>query len=622
MSDLFQQPFRFYMKKHSRAFTLGVISLLFTNFFDVLTPLGLKLGIDAITGKDQPGLLRAILIFVGLMMGVTLFRYLWRIYFGRFNHAVADDLRQRLFNKMTELGPSFYQKNPTGQLMSLITNDVNTFRMAIGPGSLILLDALFLILMILPVMVSLSPDWTWKTLILLPLVPFFMRRMEALIHTLYRFQQDRLADVSARAAEIVSGIRVIKGFAQEKNQLGSFNSESKKFELACNEMAKVDAAFQPVMEFAVASGSVILLWLCTPPVMRGTVTLGTFVAFHEYIKRMTWPMSAIGMGISMYEQGRASFDRIREVLMTETDIPDLGTQTVDAFESLEVRQLSYRHSGAPLDTLKNIQFKIEQGETVGLVGPVGSGKTTLLQLISRLHPLQSGEILINGIPIETIKRSSLAKLISVVPQDAFLFSDSVAANIGFGFDQLPPLEFIEEAARQVNMEREIRELPLKYQTFLGERGVNLSGGQKQRLTIARAMIRKTPVVLLDDSLSAVDANTERAIVAELKATRNDQVENAAKQTVLIVSHRLATLKHADRIIVFLRGEIEAIGAHEELLRTSPTYRRLHELQASPQNMQVSSSPLDQDLELAAASQAAPAVDITERQSLAPLEDHV
>ena len=579
--DLFQSPFRFYMRKHSRAFALGVGALLFTNFFDVLTPLALKAAIDAITAKNQVHLVHAILIFLALMAGVMTFRFLWRVYFGKFHHSVANDVRMRIFHKLSEFGPTFYQKNPTGQLMSLVTNDVNSFRMAIGPGTLILLDAAFLIAMILPVMVSLSWDWTWKTLLFLPLVPPFMRKMEALIHTLYRIQQDRLADVSARAQEIISGIRVIKGFAQEQNQLQSFNVLSREYELSCNRMAKVDAIFQPVMEFAVAIGSVTLLWLCTPTVIRGTVTLGTFVAFHEYIKRMTWPMSAIGLGVSMYEQGRASFDRIASVLTTPTDIPDTGDTVIDEFKSIEFRNVSFTYPGAPVRAVEHIQLTVSAGETIGIVGPVGAGKTTLLMLLTRLLSLRStqtsdgdGQIYINDTAIENITRRSLANLISTVPQDAFLFSDTVADNVGFGFSERPPQLHIEQAATMVNIDREIDLLPEKYHSFLGERGVNLSGGQKQRLTIARAMIRRSPVVILDDSLSAVDAKTEKSIVFELKAARAQNKQ----QTVLIISHRLATLKHADRIVVMQKGQIEAIGTHTELLNLSPTYRRLNELQ--------------------------------------------
>jgi ATP-binding cassette subfamily B protein len=576
--DLSERPIRYYLKRQLRPFVFGVIALFFTNFFDILTPLALKAGIDAVLAKDTSTLGWTILAYCGATAGCTLFRYLWRIYFfGYFQHTVAEDLRNRIFRKFTELGPSFYSKNPVGRLMSLLSNDVNTFRMAMGPGILVLLDGLFLAGMIVPIMAWLSWSWTWKTLILLPAVPFLTRKMETLIHERFRIQQDRLSDVSANAQEIVSGIRVIKGFAHEELSRDAFNRRSREYEAACNRMSKVDAAFQPVMEFGIATGSVVLLWFCTPEVVRGAISVGTFVAFHEYIKRMMWPMSAIGIGISMIEQGRASFDRIKELLTAPTDIPDLGREKLETIESIEFENLSFRYDGATRDALAHVSLKITSGETIGVVGPVGAGKTTLMQLLCRLYPVHQGRLLINGRPVEEYTQSSLRRAISFVPQDAFLFSDTIIENLAFGLVATPEQEEIESSARHVNIDSEIRELPLSYESELGERGVNLSGGQKQRLTIARALIRRSQVVILDDSLSAVDGATEKAIVTELKSARALN----ARQTVLIISHRLATLKHADRIVVLNAGAIEAIGSHHELLAKSATYRNLHELQSSP-----------------------------------------
>ncbi len=573
---LVQQPIWHYLRIHPRAFLLGVTALLFTNMFDIFTPLAMKVGIDALTEKEPQKLIRAVLIYAGLMTGVTVFRYLWRIFFGRFHHSVAEDLRNRIFDKLTSLGPSYYQTHPVGQLMSLLTNDVNSFRMAIGPGLLILLDAAFYISMIVPVMISLSWSWTWKTMIVLPFVPFLIHKLEHEIHVRFRTQQDRLSDMSGRAQEIVSGIRPIKSFAQEENQAHSFNELSRAFETSCNRVAKVDSAFSPMMQLSVTFGAVILLWFCTPDVIRETITLGTFVAFHEYIKRMVWPMSAIGMGISMLQQGRASFDRIRELLSTPSDIPDLGRKEIDQFRSIEVRNLTFRYPEAPFDALKDLSFTLHSGETLGLVGPVGAGKTTLLNLICRLYPAPPNQIFINGVDLAEYSRQAIATRISMVPQDAFLFSDTVAENVALGVREFPGLEFVQQAAETVNIDHEIRSIPQSYEAQLGERGVNLSGGQKQRLTIARALIRKSDLVMFDDSLSAVDGKTEQVIVGSLREAKLSR----PSQTVILVSHRLATLKHADRIIVLNSGEIEAIGQHDELLKHSATYRHLAELQSS------------------------------------------
>ena len=459
--------------------------------------------------------------------------------------------------------------------MSLMTNDVNSFRQAIGPGMLTLLDAIFLLAMILPIMCWLSWDWTWKTLVFVPLMPFAMRKLEAAIHSRYRIEQDRLSDLSARAQEIVAGVRVIKGFAQEKNQLRSFNELSRAYEVACNRVTQVDALFNPTFQIATIFGAVSLLWWGTPDVMSSRVTLGSFIAFFEYVRKMVWPFSAIGLAVSMMEQGRASFDRIRELLATETDIPDTGVASISNFETLEFRSLSFRYPGAIADALSDVSLTIHAGETVGLVGPVGAGKTTLLQLATRLYPAADGSVLINGLDLASVRRDSLSSLISYVTQDVFLFSDTIAENVALGFLDFPGLEPVQEASLVVNIDQEIQSIPGSYGAYLGERGVNLSGGQKQRLSIARAMIRKSQVVMLDDSLSAVDGRTEKMITGELRRAMGSR-----SQTVILVSHRLATLRHADRIVVMNQGRIEAVGTHEELVATCATYRELESMQSN------------------------------------------
>jgi ATP-binding cassette subfamily B protein len=561
---------------HPRAFVLGSLSLFMTNFLDVLTPLAMKFAIDAVVGRDPARLAEGIAAYFGLMLFVAVFRYGWRYFFGRFHHSVAHDLRLRIFRKLTSLGPSFYQRSPVGQLMSLMTNDVNSFRMAIGPGLLTLLDAAFLLSFLLPIMCWLSVDWTWKTLLFVPLMPFIMRKLENAIHKRYREEQDRLSDVSARAQEIVSGVRVIKGFAQETNQLDSFNRLSKDYELACNRVARIDALFGPSFQSATIVGFVALLWWGTPDVIAKQVTVGSFVAFYDYVRRMVWPFSAIGLALSMIEQGRASFDRIDDLLSSETDIPDTGTETVETFESLEFRDLHFAYPGAVAEALSGVSLTIRAGETIGLVGPVGAGKTTLLQVAARLYPAAPGSVLINGTSIENIRRDSLSHLLSYVTQDVFLFSDTIAENVALGFQDFPGLEPVQESTRVVNIDTEIQSIPGSYGAYLGERGVNLSGGQKQRLTIARAMIRRSQVVMLDDSLSAVDGRTEKMITSELRRATS----GASRQTVILVSHRLATLRHADRIVVMNQGRIEAVGTHSELLLSCQTYRELNEMQSN------------------------------------------
>ncbi|MES2856694.1 MAG: ABC transporter ATP-binding protein [Bdellovibrionota bacterium] len=571
---LTKRPFRFYMRKNRRAFTIGIAALVVTNLLDALTPIGLKMGIDAIVAGDMNALEKALVFYLSLMTGVMVFRFSWRVYFGRFHYTAAEDLRNRIFQKLTQLGPSFYQRSPVGALMSLITSDVNQFRMGIGPGILILLDAFVYIAFYLPLMIYISWSWTWKTLIILPFIPFIMQKLENLLHDYSRQQQDRLAEVSANAQEIVSGVRVIKSYAQERNQLRFFDSKSKVYEEACNRTAKIDSLFGPLMHTSIVIGATILLIFGTDDLMTGAISMGSFVAFYQYVRRFIWPMSAIGFGVAMIQQGKASFDRIKELLNTESDIPDWGDEEIGEFEKLELKGLTFRYPGAPTPALCDINLEIRRGETIGFVGPVGAGKTTLLQLICRMFPVEPGKVLFNGKDISKISRASLSATISYVTQDTFLFSETIAENVALGIQQNAEFAAIKSAVGHVNMDVEIESMPEGFDAYLGERGVNLSGGQKQRLTIARALIRKSQIVLLDDSLSAVDGRTEKKITEALQTATQSQ-------TVILVSHRLATLRHADRIVVLNRGRIECIGSHEELLEKSETYRRLHVLQGAP-----------------------------------------
>ncbi len=584
-NQLKKNPLLFYIRANKRSFILGLFFLLLTNSLDGISPLILKKGIDQISGhSSSDSILQTALLFFVTMMGLSFTRFCWRTFFGRYHTLAAEDLRNRLFTHLSHMGPNFFHKNPVGELMSLITNDVQSFRQGIGAGVLVLVDSVSITCIILPLMIMMNPTWTWKTLIFLPLVPLIIWKVTEMIFSSYKKQQEHLSELAGDTQEIISGIRVIKSFAQEQTKLAIYNHISKKFQLSSNKTAKFDALFGPVMEFGVASGSVILLFLAADDVLSGAATVGTLVAFQRYIGRMVWPMTALGLGLSQFKKGMASFSRIREVLDQKTDIPDQGTIEIKTFESLKVKDLSYQFPGTEYQVLKNISFEIAPGETVGLVGPVGSGKTTLLYLLNRLYPSETGKICVNDLPIEQISQRSLHSQMVLVPQEAFLFSDSIQDNINFSSQQekntnektddtLGELEAIRDWAKVVDIDSEIESLPQKFESALGERGVNLSGGQKQRLTIARGLMVRAPLIMLDDSLSAVDTKTERSIQERLNSN------NDKKQAKLIVSHRLTSIEAADKIIVLKEGQIEAVGTHQELLKKSPTYYDLSVLQS-------------------------------------------
>jgi ATP-binding cassette subfamily B protein len=571
-SELLRKPFRFYIKKHWFTAALGLTCLFLTNFLETLLPWLVGKTLDKITAGAELRDVGAVVVRIfAVIVVLSLFRFLWRVFWSRFHHTAAQDLRDRLFARMALLGPSFFRRNKIGQMISLISNDVNSFRMGIGPGLLVIFDASFVILLILPPMLAISPSWTWKCLALTPFVPFVVNAVLRRLHRSYHVRQDRFADMSGSAQEIVSGIRVIKGFAQEDNQTREFNRHSFEFTRACNGVAGWDALFGPALELPVALGSVLLLLLGANEVVSGHVTLGQFFAFYQYIQRMIWPMSAIGLGLGNVQEGRAAFRRIRDVLETQPDVPDTGTVEIDELRSLEVRGLSFTYPGATVKALDGVSFKIERGECLGIVGVTGAGKSTLIDLLVRQYPVPPNTILINGISVEQVSLRSLRRLVGLVPQEAFLFSRRVAENLALGLDEWQ-LDDVRQVAVDVRLDQEIESWPERYDSLVGERGVNLSGGQKQRMTLARALARGAGLVILDDALSAVDAKTEAGILAHLQ-------DELKRTTSIIVSHRLNSVRDADQIVVLQNGRVESVGRHEDLLRNSTIYRALGELQA-------------------------------------------
>ena len=572
-SELLRSPFWFYIKKHKVTVALGLTWLFLTNALETMVPWLVGKTIDKVAAEAP---LSEVARFVGYIFVVVIFlsafRFLWRLFWATFHHTSAADLRSRVYARMSFLGPTFFRPRKIGQLITLISNDVNSFRMGLGPGFLVIFDGLFLIALTLPMMIAISWTWTWRSLALMPFVPFLVRYILGKLHVQYHDRQARFADLSGSAQEIVSGIRVIKSFAQERNQTVQFNLHSGAFRDACDRVAWWDAIFGPSLELPVAVGCALLLLLGAPDVMSGAVTLGQFFMFYQYTQRMVWPMSAIGIGMGQIQEARASFARVAEAIQFPEDVPDLGTEEVERLDSLEVRELSFTYPGAAHPALERVSFTLRHGECLGVVGMTGAGKSTLIELLTRQYPVAPGTILINGISIERIRLASLRRLIGVVPQDAFLFSRRVDENVALGLDDWDH-DDVQQAVAQVRLEGEIESWPGAYGALVGERGVNLSGGQKQRMTLARALIRQAPLVILDDSLSAVDAKTEEAILRLLRG-------ELKKTTSIVVSHRLASVRAADRILVLRGGRVEALGTHAEVLRVSPTYQTLQEMQGS------------------------------------------
>jgi ATP-binding cassette subfamily B multidrug efflux pump len=574
--------FRYYIKRYGKYFWTGVLALAFTDVLDVTPPLIMMKGVDQILNHAPiRELLKTALVFAVLTLLLALVRFHWRMQFGKFHQNVARDLREKIFKKLTRLGPTFYGQNPIGELMSLVTNDVESIRMGMGPGLIVLIDALLYFLTIPPIMISLSLPLTLKTLTILPILPFFIRWLGGVIHRRYLIVQDKFSELSGVTHENIAGIRVVKSYNQEKNQMHAFNKKSAEWRDANFKVAWAETFMHPVMEVCVTMSMVILLFSGTKSVLAGALTVGGFVAFQRYITKMVWPMTAIGWGFSLVSQGRASLKRVDDFLKTPLDVNVVESpnsmgllenwENIDLNGTIEIKNLNFSYPHSEKQVLKNISLKIEPGDTFGIVGPVGAGKTTLVQLLTHLFKIDREHIFFNGHDINVIPLATLRRHVSLVPQDTFLFSTSVSENMAFGVEHQPEYENFRRIAQIAKIDEEIESLPAQYETQLGERGVNLSGGQKQRMAITRALIRKSPVVIFDDSLSAVDSETENLILNRLKGETQNQ-------TTIIISHRLSSLSQCNKIAVFKNGILEAIGAPRDLKLRSPTYSELLHLQ--------------------------------------------
>lgn len=539
---LLRHPFWFYVKTHPRTIAIGMSTLLLTNVLDGLWPLVLKTGLDQISAKVPLSELgRTTLIFFLIMASMAFSRFAWRMGFGYFQTAIGENLRRRAFRRLSELTPRFFQSKPVGEFMSLLVNDVQNFRQAMGSGLLVFLDGIIILAVILPIMLGMNASWTLKSLIFLPAVPFMIWWVTKKIHVAAKEQQEVFATLTGHVQETVAGIRVLKGFALEDRRLESFQRVNADYEKSSNRLARIDAVFGPIMELGVTSGTVIFLFVARDDLLAGTATIGSFVAFHRYIMKTVWPMTALGMGLSQLQKGFGAFDRVAGLLRESPDLRPDGSREFKKFESLELRGVGLRYPGRQNWALRNLNFTLHPGERLGVQGPVASGKSTLLALLTRQMDPDEGEILLNGHPLHEYSLETVRGVFTLVPQDVFLFNESVTENIAFATEGAE-LERVRSAAHDVDIADEINSWPDAYNAVLGERGVNLSGGQKQRLALARGILRNSPVLLLDDVLSAVDTRTERKIetvLANLRRTGSAQI---------LVSHRETTLEACDKLV--------------------------------------------------------------------------
>ncbi|GIK14825.1 MAG: ABC transporter ATP-binding protein [Candidatus Brocadia sp. AMX2] len=563
--------FRVFVRKYKRYFIFGTISLIAVDIINIFPPLIIKKAVDILSKEVN---LTKIAIFSGLFLLVSfcqgVCRYLWRMNFIGTSFRCDYDLRMAFFAHIETLSQRFFQKYKTGDLLSRATNDIGAVRMAVGPGLLIGLDAIFYFFVIPPIIIYLSPKLSFYTFLLMPLTPFIAYKIKDVIDRRFRDVQEHFSRISEKVQENISGIRVVKSFNMSRQEERIFLGLCKEFVKKNLKLAVPQSLLGPVFEYITYTGIILLLFIGGKMVIEEAITLGTLVAFQRYISMMVWPMTAIGWCLSLLQRGNASMKRIDEVMEEKPEIISknhVAKQWIPSGE-IEFRDVNFQYDPQKEWILKDIRLKIPAGKRIAIVGPIGSGKSTLVNMLPRIIPVNDQCIFIDGMDINTINVKILRQHIGFVPQDTFLFSEKITDNIVFGAETGGSDNTSRQFARIAGIEGEIQELPHRFESYLGERGINLSGGQKQRVTIARALAINPSIIILDDCLSAVDARVEDTIMKNI-------LKNFPGRTLLVVTHRLPAIRGFDLIVVMKEGMIVERGTHEQLITANGLYTSLY-----------------------------------------------
>lgn len=565
------RPLLPYVKKYRSGFLVGAVCVLLNNGTYILFPQVIQRAVDGLNhGIDWHKLLLYSLLLVAVVLIKGVFQFLTRWIIIGISRDIEFDLRNDLFRHLESLSYSFYQRTRTGDIMAKATNDLNAVRMLLGPAIMYTANTIVFTLGALAFMLKISPRLTLYAFLPLPAISIVIQYFGRRIHERFERIQAMFSDISARAQENFSGARVVRAYVQEEAEIAAFEEANQEYIRRSLKLVRLMGMLWPTLETTLGLAVVLVLWLGGREVLLGRISVGKFVAFNTYMVQLTWPIIALGWVINIFQRGTASMGRINELLIEKPEIID--TPTLDAPQQIvgdiEFRHLSYSYNGAPV--LHDINLRISAGSSLAIVGPTGSGKTTLVNLIPRVYDAARGSVLIDGRAIQDYPVETLRRNIGFVPQETFLFSDTIRENIAFGTDHVTDEE-IKNAAQGANIAADIESFPEQYRTIVGERGLTLSGGQKQRTAIARAIIRDPRILILDDALSSVDTHTEDKILNHLR-------EVMLGRTTIFISHRVSTVRNADQIAVLHGGRLVELGTHDELIAHNGYYTDLYNKQ--------------------------------------------
>jgi len=570
------RPLYPYLKKYRAGFLQGGLCVLLLNGIWVLFPQVIQRGVDYLKGGGRSTRQLAFYAFMLVAIALTkgVFQFLTRWIVIGISREIEFDLRNDLFEHLESLSYSFYQRTRTGDVMARATNDLNAVRMLLGPAIMYSANTMVFTAAALAFMFKISPKLTMYAFLPLPVASIVIQYFGRQIHERFEKIQAMFSDISARAQENFSGARVIRAFVQEEPEIRAFEAANQEYISRSLRLVRLMGMLWPTLELMLGFAVVLVLWLGGREVLSGKITVGQFVAFLTYITQLTWPVIALGYVINLFQRGTASLVRINEIMTEKPEISDdpavvAGSASeVDLRGEIEFRGLTFAYNGTTV--LHDVNLRVPAGTSLAIVGPTGSGKTTLVNLIPRAYDAAPGNVLIDGRPIRQYPLPFLRRNIGFVPQETFLFSDTIRENIAFGRQDASDTD-IHTAAEAANIAPDIEGFPEGFATMVGERGITLSGGQKQRTAIARAIVRNPRILILDDALSSVDTHTEDKILNHLR-------EIMRGRTTIFISHRVSTVRNADRIAVLHGGRIVELGTHDELIARNGYYTDLYNKQ--------------------------------------------